>query len=127
MLIGHELWEKEDHWRVAPYTRKGKLIDRKEPLLYKGQVKHPQYVEATYVHYKPEEVVLRQQPESRALGVEAKVKAYKRSTKRVATIDLNEIDKEAKERLGYDLPRYIEAADPTPEERGKEEVSFDWE
>jgi len=128
-LLDHPFWHTEGYWTVAPYTRKGRLVDAREPLLYKGQVKHDrgQYVEATFEHYKPEEVVLRETPEGRDLGVEAKVKAYKRSTKRVATIDINEIDEDAKARLGYDLPRYIEAADPTPEERGKEEVSFDWE
>jgi hypothetical protein len=129
-LLEHPFWHTEGYWITAPYERKGVVIDAREPLLYKGQVKHDrgQYVEATYEHYKPEEVVVQgEQPEVHALGVEAKVEAFVRSSGKVEEIDLNEIDKEAKERLGYSLPRYIEAADPTPEERGKEQATYDWE
>lgn len=130
-LLDHPFWHTEGYWTVVPYERKGKVIDRKEELLYKGRVKHSrgQFVEATYEHWKPEEVVLQQdeQPETHELGVEAKVRALRRATGKVSSIDLNEIDAEAKKRLGYDLPRFAEAADPTPEERGKKGPSFDWE
>jgi hypothetical protein len=128
-LVDHPFWHTEGYWAVAPYKRKGKLIDVKEPLLYKGQVKHDrgQYVEATYEHYRPEEVVLREQPAVRELGAEVRAMAVRRATGEVEEIDINAVDLEARERLGYDLPRYAEAADPTRAELGKQEAGFDWE
>jgi len=128
-LIDHPFWHTEGRWRTAPYERRGKVIDEQEELLYKGQVKHArgQHIEATYEHYKPEEVVLREQPEVRTLGVEAKIQAFRRKIQKVERIDMNAVDEEARERLGYDLPRFTEAAEPTKEELGKEAVGFDWE
>jgi hypothetical protein len=47
MLLEHPLWETQGRWRAA---------DREEPLLYKGQVKAPQYVAVSFDHYAPEQV-----------------------------------------------------------------------
>lgn len=44
-LIDHPLWHREGAWRAG---------DRVEELLYKGRVKHPQYVEATFDYDAPE-------------------------------------------------------------------------
>jgi len=92
-------------------------------------VKHErgQYIEAAYEHHKPEEVVLREQPETRELGVKAEVQAFRRRTGKVERIDMNEVDAEAKQRLGYDLSKFSEAPDATSEERGKKPASFNWE
>lgn len=85
MLIDHPFWQQEGRWRVA---------DRVEPLLYKGQVKHPQRIEFDYEHYVSKEVK--------------------------ASEFTDEIDAEAKERLGYDVKKYALAEPPM------KPAPFDW-
>lgn len=116
-LLDYPLWQREGLWR-AP--------DRKEPLLYKGQVKWPQVILFQYEYYAPEEVITREVIEDRGPERLPIVRAYRRSTKRVKTIDLEETNEEARRRLGYDLPKYAEAPDATPKERGKSTPEFDW-
>jgi hypothetical protein len=50
MLLEHPLWETQGRWRAA---------DREEPLLYKGQVKAPQYIAASFEHYAPAAVTIK--------------------------------------------------------------------
>ena len=38
-LLDHSLWGAVGHWRAA---------DREEPLLYKGAITYPQYIEAVF-------------------------------------------------------------------------------
>ena len=71
-LLGHPFWRREGLWRAA---------DRKEPLLYKGQVKWPQVILFEYEHYAPQEVSELEHTD--------------------------EIDLEAVARLGYNVPKYI--------------------
>lgn len=85
MLIDHPFWQQEGTWRAG---------DRVEPLLYKGQVKHPQRIDFDYEHHAPEAV-----PEAELT---------------------DEIDLEARQRLGYDVKKYT-LADPPPEP-----APFDW-
>lgn len=49
MLLDDSLWATMGRWRAA---------DREEPLLYKGRVTAPQYIEATFDAYEPTEVVI---------------------------------------------------------------------
>lgn len=48
-LLDHPFWQTEGLWRAA---------DREEPLLYKGAVKAPQYIEATFDYYAPARVTV---------------------------------------------------------------------
>lgn len=86
MLIDHPFWQQEGRWRAA---------DRVEPLLYKGEVKHPQRIDFDYEYYTPQEVE--------------------------AEEVTDEIDPEAKERLGYDLPKFAAFTQPPVKP-----APFDW-
>ena len=48
-LLSHALWDTMGTWRAG---------DRSEPLLYKGQVKAPQYIAAAFDYYAPGETVI---------------------------------------------------------------------
>lgn len=87
MLIDHPFWQQKGRWRAA---------DRVEPLLYKGQVKHPQRIDFDYEHYAPKEVE--------------------------AAEVTDEIDQEARQRLGYDLPKYTVTT-----KLPVKSTPFDWE
>jgi len=79
-LLNHPFWQQEGLWRTA---------DRREPLLYKGQVKWPQVIMFEYEHYTPQEV--------------------KESEFREG------VDVTAKARLGYDVPKHV-IEEPKPTE-----------
>lgn len=85
-LLDCPFWQQEGLWRAA---------DRKESLLYKGQVKWPQVILYEYEHYAPMEVIESQ--------------------------FADKADKDAKRRLGYDLPKHVVVA--------KEALksAFEWE
>lgn len=81
MLLDHRDFPGLGLWRSA---------DTREPLLVDGKVRHPQYIEATFEAYMPEEA-------------------------EAGTFDPKEKDPEAKARLGYDMPRYCESREePEP-------------
>lgn len=96
MLLDNPFWRQEGHWRSA---------DRLEPLLYKNQVKWPQVILFEYEYYQPEEV--RIPAKARVQGT---VKIF-REQGVLRAIDFAEMDEEALARLGYEVPKYIEAAD----------------
>jgi len=48
-LLPHSFWQQLDRWRAA---------DTVEPLLYKNQVKAPQYVEASFEYYAQAQVTI---------------------------------------------------------------------
>jgi hypothetical protein len=75
-LLDHPFWQEESTWRAGgEYGRMG-------PLLYKGQVKHPQYVRAEFEYYVP------------------------KSVKPGAKVNWDKKNREAKRRLGYAVPEY---------------------
>jgi hypothetical protein len=49
-LLDHPFWSTPGLWRAA---------DREESLLYKGQVKAPQYIAASFEHYAPAAVTVK--------------------------------------------------------------------
>lgn len=109
-LLDHPFWQQEGLWRAA---------DRKEPLLYKGQVKWPQVILFDYEYFEPEPVITR---------LDGKV--FRRSTGRIEELeelDMEAIDEEALQRLGYNLPKFMEADDATPEEMDKPKSIIEWE
>jgi len=87
-----------------------------EPLLYKSQIKWPQVIQFNYEHYAPEPVITR---------LDGKV--LRRSTGKIEELDMEAANKEAQQRLGYDLPKFMEAEDAAPEELGKPEPIVEWE
>ncbi len=107
-LLPDPFWQTKGLWRAADYS---------EPLLYKGQVKHPQRLEFSYEHYAPEEVeVIGKKDELTGLM------PVKRADGKLENVDMDELDTEANTRLGYDLPKFSETAEP---ESGP--AQWDWE
>lgn len=49
MLLEHDIWNTLGRWQSA---------DRQEPLLYKGQLKAPHYIQAQFDHYAPAQVTV---------------------------------------------------------------------
>ena len=107
-LLNHSFWETMGLWRAA---------DCIDPLLYKGQVKHPQRLEFSYEHFAPEEVEV--------MGEKNPVTGLtpvKRADGKLENVDMDAVDIEVKLRLGYDLPKFSETAEP---EQGP--AQWDWE
>ena len=57
-LLDDPFWQQDGYWRSAPYERRGQIIDQPEPLLYKGLVKQPQYIEANFEYWRPGNVTM---------------------------------------------------------------------
>ena len=96
-LLPHAFWDSESTWRAG---------DRTEPLLYKGQVKHPQRISSGFEYYAPESVEVVAQLD----GLGAPGRSVITKINDVAVImDLEEVDTEAQTRLGYSVPKYMEA------------------
>jgi len=90
-LLDHPFWQQEGHWRAA---------DRIEPLLYKGQVKHPQRIEFSYEYYTPTPITLPAKVQTKGT-----VKIF-REAGQLRMVDFEEIDQEASQRLGYNVLKY---------------------
>lgn len=98
-LLPHAFWDSESTWRAG---------DRTEPLLYKDQVKHPQYISGGFEYYEPESVrVLQDMSQFGALGRQAVVDRSGVSV----MINLDMSDTDATNRLGYSVLRFTEGVD----------------
>ena len=95
-LLPHAFWDSESTWTPG---------DRVEPLLYKGAVKHPQRISATFEYFKPEPVEVLK--DMTAFGAPSQTKLVKRNNA-AEVLDLDTPDAEAQERLGYAVPQYSE-------------------
>ena len=107
-LLIDPFWETEGLWRAA---------DHHEPLLYKGQVKHPQRIEFAYEHYAPEEVEV--------MGTKDELTGLTPVTRADGTlenVDMDVVDTEVRPRLGYDLPKFSQSSEPAPKP-----AQWDWE
>jgi len=91
ILLAHPFWQQIGYWRVN---------DRQEPLLYKGQVQHPQRIEFSYEYHRPEEIVLPAKVQTKGT-----VKIF-RETGQLRMVDFAEIDQGASQRLGYNVLKY---------------------
>lgn len=107
-LLPDAFWQQMGPWRAA---------DCWEPLLYKGMVKHPQRLEFSYEHYTPEgvEVLGEKDPETGLTPV-------KRADGKLDNVDMDAVDTAVKPRLGYNLPKFSETAEPAPKP-----AQWDWE
>jgi hypothetical protein len=90
-LLDHPFWQQEGLWRAA---------DRIEPLLYKGQIQHPQRIEFSYEYYTPMPVTLPAKVQTKGT-----VKIF-REAGQLRMVDFAEIDQEASQRLGYNVLKY---------------------
>jgi len=90
-LLDHPFWQQEGRWQAA---------DRIEPLLYKGQVQHPQRIEFDYEYYTPIPITLPAKVQTRGA-----VKIF-REAGQLRMVDFGEIDQGASQRLGYNVLKY---------------------
>jgi len=90
-VLDHPFWQQEGRWRAA---------DRIEPLLYKGQIQHPQRIEFSYEYYTPTPITLPAKVQTRGT-----VKIF-REAGQLRMVDFEEIDQGASQRLGYNVLKY---------------------
>jgi len=99
-LLPHGFWDSESTWRQG---------DREEPLLYKNVVKHPQRISVSFEYFAPESVKVHRRMDR--LGAGNKALARRQSAQSAEVIDFGLIDTEAQQRLGYDVPAFVELAE----------------
>jgi hypothetical protein len=96
-LLPHAFWDSESAWRAGDRPN--------DPLLYKGQVKHPQRISAEFEYYAPEPVQVVDSLDK--FGAGQKVLA-RRGGSAPSVIDLGAFSAAAQARLGYNVPEFIE-------------------
>lgn len=99
MLLPYAFWDSESTWRAG---------DRVEPLLYKGRVKHPQRISASFEYYVPEPVLVIDKLDKFGAGQKA---LARRGDAAPVVIDLDAPNVEAQTRLGYSVPEFLENAE----------------